>query len=166
MTQETQTRNCPKCGTPVALTPARIKHGRYTCNACSNKVVQMWAENNRERHLASANRRAKAYQARHPERLPTKEQKRNYDRRYHLGWKYGITPEQYDEMLVAQGGCCALCGSSDPQAVFDRFHIDHSHETGRVRGLLCAKCNLGLGSLGDTVESLQRAIDYIKRTGG
>lgn len=65
-------------------------------------------------------------------------------RRYALK-KYGLTPEDYDAMLERQSGRCAICASPDPHSRWGRFHIDHDHETGRVRGLLCHPCNLHLG---------------------
>lgn len=74
---------------------------------------------------------------------------------------YGLTPVQYDELLLAQGGACALCRSTDPQHWSGRFQVDHDHQTDAVRGLLCAPCNGGLGLLGDTPERLQAALDYI-----
>lgn len=62
-------------------------------------------------------------------------------RRAHLKHKFGLTLEQYDELLVAQGNCCAVCGRDF--ASYGRTpHVDHCHDTGRVRGLLCAGCNI------------------------
>jgi len=70
----------------------------------------------------------------------------------------GVTPEQYADMLEAQGGVCALCGGTDPDR---RLAVDHCHETGAVRGLLCFACNTGIGKLGDTAEALYRAWQYV-----
>jgi len=64
---------------------------------------------------------------------------RIYDRQ--IRTKYGITAAQYDEMFKAQGGVCYFCGASTGQR---RLNIDHDHKTGRVRGLLCTTCNVGL----------------------
>lgn len=55
--------------------------------------------------------------------------------------KYGLTPEQYDAMLAAQGGHCAICPATEPGGAGKMFHVDHDHRTGRVRGLLCHACN-------------------------
>lgn len=76
---------------------------------------------------------------------------------------YGLTLEQYDALLASQGGVCACCGSADPAGRSDnnRFHVDHDHRTGKVRGLLCHKCNTGLGMLGDDVEGLTAALAYL-----
>jgi hypothetical protein len=60
--------------------------------------------------------------------------------------RYGITVEQYDEMLAAQGGVCALCGTDQPGGRGEHFSVDHCHKDGHVRGLLCAGCNTNLGA--------------------
>lgn len=68
---------------------------------------------------------------------------------------YGITEEDFNDMWDAQGGRCAICGSSDPA------NIDHCHTTGDVRGLLCHKCNFGIGQFNDNPDLLRAAIDYL-----
>lgn len=82
------------------------------------------------------------------------------NRRAKLKKSFGITVQQYDEMLDAQGGCCALCGSDFPGGR-GRFVVDHCHETGKIRGLLCNLCNVGLGALRDSPQLLQKAIQYL-----
>ena len=72
---------------------------------------------------------------------------------------YGITLEEYNVLLAKQNGHCALC-SAIPNG--RRLHVDHDHETHVVRGLLCRKCNSGLGSLGDNEAGLLRALAYIR----
>lgn len=74
--------------------------------------------------------------------------------------KYGITTLDYEEMLRAQGEACAICRSKDNKG--RRFSVDHDHETGRVRGLLCFKCNTALGQFGDNVPGLNAVIDYLR----
>lgn len=70
-------------------------------------------------------------------------------RRWHLKSRYGITPEQVDEMREAQNGQCAICDIN--LASLKRVHIDHCHDTKRVRGLLCHRCNIRLGGWDDPV---------------
>jgi hypothetical protein len=72
--------------------------------------------------------------------------------------KYGITIVEYQDMWFAQKGCCGICGDFYPGV---RMGIDHDHDTGDIRGLLCTKCNTGLGKLGDDEEGLYRALDYL-----
>ena len=74
---------------------------------------------------------------------------------------YGITLQDYDNMLASQGGGCAICGSKSPGKRFRHFHVDHSHATGKIRGLLCAACNAGIGHLKDSLDLLERAMRYL-----
>lgn len=76
--------------------------------------------------------------------------------------KYGLTVAEYDVMVVAQNGCCAICGSNQPGGA-GRWHIDHCSKTGSVRRLLCTCCNPGLGFFKHDINLLQRAIDYLKK---
>jgi hypothetical protein len=78
--------------------------------------------------------------------------------------KYGLTSAQYDELLKLQDGCCAICKSTHPNT--DRikyFPVDHNHETGKNRGLLCSRCNRAVGLFKDDVKLLQAAISYLER---
>jgi hypothetical protein len=74
---------------------------------------------------------------------------------------YGIDYDQYDEMLAAQNGKCAICPSTEPGGK-GRFHVDHCHTTGKVRGLLCHHCNTMLGLAKDSIQTLEKAIHYLK----
>jgi hypothetical protein len=78
----------------------------------------------------------------------------------HLKQKYGITFSQHQEMIKAQEGKCAICGTVG----IAELAIDHDHNTGRVRGLLCRRCNTGLGCFRDNPRSLKAAIEYLKRS--
>jgi len=75
--------------------------------------------------------------------------------------QYGITIEQYDEMLAAQNGGCAICGEKTPGGRTKNFAVDHCHTTGKVRGLLCTKCNRGLGLFNDRTDLLKLATNYL-----
>ncbi len=70
--------------------------------------------------------------------------------------RYGLTAVDLADRLEQQGGVCALCKKSA------RLHVDHDHQTGQFRGLLCINCNTGLGKLGDSPELLRLAADYIE----
>lgn len=72
---------------------------------------------------------------------------------------YGITLDEYNKMLAHQGGCCAIC----METASSRLHVDHCHSTGKVRGLLCSKCNTGLGAYRDNTELLKAAVDYLEK---
>ena len=73
---------------------------------------------------------------------------------------YGITQEQYDEMMRSQGGQCAICRTEEPGQ--KGWQIDHDHENGNVRGLLCRTCNLSLGYMEDDPKRLEAAAAYLR----
>ncbi len=72
---------------------------------------------------------------------------------------YGITLGQHKQIYEDQEGRCALCGTWTP---YRKIHTDHDHVTNKVRGLLCARCNLGLGHFGDNIEGLRQALEYLE----
>ena len=94
-------------------------------------------------------------------RAVTKEERKKYDMISRNKKRYGITPEQYTELFNKQEGKCAICGKH--QTEFKKaLCVDHNHITGKIRGLLCYKCNTGIGNLNDNIILLQNAINYIK----
>jgi hypothetical protein len=75
--------------------------------------------------------------------------------------KYGITLDDYQEMLAQQEGKCAICGSTEAKNFGDTLVVDHDHATGKVRGLLCGTCNTALGKFRDDPQILRSAICYL-----
>ena len=99
----------------------------------------------------SKKKRAKAmreYRKRQPQRV-----KNTY-----LKKMFGITIQDYDEMLESQNGGCKICGGKDKSF---RLAVDHCHGTGKIRGLLCSKCNRGIGCFKDSTDLLRKAIEYL-----
>lgn len=74
--------------------------------------------------------------------------------------KYDMPIEEWDRRLADQGGCCAICRQPPPQGI--RLTVDHDHDTGAVRGLLCGACNTGIGRLGDDAERVAAAAEYLR----
>ena len=74
--------------------------------------------------------------------------------------RYGLSPNEFDRLTEAQGGGCAVCGS--PESGERNLSVDHNHETGEVRGILCRNCNTGLGCFGDSPELMLEAIAYLR----
>ena len=74
---------------------------------------------------------------------------------------YGITEEVYEQERIKQDYKCFLCGSPEAEQPHGRLHVDHCHETGKYRGLLCNLCNVALGSFKDNVEVIQKAVEYL-----
>lgn len=84
-------------------------------------------------------------------------------RRRALMKTYGLTLEEYEAMLAAQGGVCAICGSAELRGPGKSLPVDHCHDTSRVRGILCGNCNRGIGAFGHDPDKLLAAIAYLQR---
>src|SRR5690242_1736563 len=138
---------CNRCDTEKDLSEFS-KHNstrdglRPYCKPCAVEIAINWQTKNRDRHIAY--RRAV--------RLPSDDPDTRHAR--HIKRLYGLSPDQYREMLEAQGHVCAICGGSDTP----RLSVDHCHQTERVRGLLCRRCNTGLGFFYDDPDLMSRAI--------
>jgi hypothetical protein len=136
---------CPSCYVSIhyAKSPAY--------RASSKMRAKEWVRDNPER--------AKAIQQRKRENAcPVKEKGRVLKR------KYGITIEQFDQMLTAQSGACAICRSLPAQG--KSLHVDHCHSTGRVRGLLCHQCNWYLGKVDSDAALIGRLLRYLEAPNG
>ena len=105
------------------------------CKSCENKEIKAWRENNPDKQ-ALINRRT---------RLKT---------------VYGITPEQYDELLDKQNGCCAICERSQDEFK-TRLAVDHNHSSGEIRGLLCNYCNHRVIGRHKDGELLRKMANYV-----
>lgn len=75
--------------------------------------------------------------------------------------KYGITYDQYLELLDSQGGVCAICSGKERHPTKKNLSVDHCHSTGEVRGLLCGHCNTALGLFKDNVKLIEKAKEYL-----
>ena len=85
-------------------------------------------------------------------------QKLAYQANAHLQRTYGLSTAERDKMIADREGRCDIC-----QRIPDyKLYVDHDHQTGKVRGLLCASCNSGLGLLGDTIVAINAALKYLK----
>lgn len=101
--------------------------------------------------------RQKEYNEEHP-RHPMK------TREYTLMREYGMTLAQYDQMVEDQNGCCKICKLPETTKYKDRvtpLRVDHDWKSGRVRGLLCNRCNTSLGQLRESIPTLENMIEYI-----
>lgn len=153
----TQTRACLECGSPFEYVRVQGMMGQGPGH-CSEEC-------RRKRHLA----RTRCNQTNHRTRLPVEERARRR-RSTHLA-RYKLTPEQYEAMVVAQGGVCAICGSAESKHHSPLLKIDHNRSCcpkdrscGKcVRGLLCSNCNRGLGMFGDNPAVLRAASDYLEQ---
>lgn len=144
-----------------SMTGMRDGH-RNECKRCN-----LDAKANRHRaNPVPARERAKQWKLDNPEREAARQaayrasgRKGVSDRKSYLKRKYGITPEQYDALLAKQEGGCAICGRPPRRDI--ALHVDHEHGTGRIRGLLCFRCNNALGDFDDDHDRLVHALTYL-----
>ena len=97
--------------------------------------------------------------------LDFRKKNKGYQRKYDLKRVYGISQEDYDNMLQLQNNSCKICKTEEPGGKHNKFVVDHCHVSGDVRGLLCTGCNLALGGFRDKIETLLTAIEYLKNKG-
>lgn len=97
----------------------------------------------------------------------TRDARSAYQREWHLNRRFNLTGEEYSALLAEQNGGCAICGGKETHLSRNGkpkdLSVDHDHETGDVRGLLCVNCNRALGYFEDSVVRLQAAISYLQR---
>lgn len=84
-------------------------------------------------------------------------------REYHLKTTYGIEWDEYEALLEKQGGVCAICRRDCRDSAKGVLCVDHDHDTGEIRGLLCSQCNAGLGNLSDNPEVIYAAASYLEK---
>lgn len=150
-------RTCTACGEQKYLTKfhkdKRSSDGRVAqCVDCVALRVAKYRNENKKQVLA----KARECYARN------KHKYRKNRRRWHLENSYGITPEEFEEMVVACGNKCELCGARGQDQHYGVLVVDHNPLTGVVRGLLCRKCNTGLGHFNANIELLAKAIVYLQ----
>ena len=170
------------CGETKALSEfhgrPNTKYGlHHRCKTCSSTAGKVWYKANKERHNAASKAwheaNKKSVLARHKVHYDAnkerekarsrlwRKQNKNHRRSQQLTKKYGITLEDYEWMLENQNHACKICGTIDPSHTSGRMVVDHCHTTGNVRGLLCNRCNTGLGYFKDNPDFLASAIKYL-----
>lgn len=150
-------RACVTCGGMFA--PYRDTH--VACSrAC--RARQPHIRDTTEKYFAREEVRERKNTVR---RVANNPERREINLRRNLA-QYGLTPDMYRAMLAAQGGLCAICGEAPPPdgiKASSRLHVDHDHATGKVRALLCTRCNRGIGYMRDRPDLLRLAAEYIER---
>lgn len=131
---------------------AKARRLRYAKDpAAEVRRVRAWREANPERFHAYQ----RAYKDRNREHI----RRQNRDR--HLLGKYGIVSEEFDLLVLAQMNLCAICLKYFGKSL----HVDHDHRSGKIRGLLCGKCNKAIGLLDDRPQLAESAAKYLHRAG-
>lgn len=124
------------------------------------RYSKLWAYKNPKR----AKERVSKWKLEHSEknRMTNKkwtDNNKDRTRAGHLKRKFGITVSEYQEMFDVQNGKCAICGKDDNGK---SLSVDHNHNTGKVRGLLCRKCNTGIGLFNDNISLIYKAVRYLE----
>jgi len=157
-------KRCKKCDQVKPLNDFYANPGgrdgrRPECKACTSARRKLWYKANRDREID----RVRAWQKdNHAYYLRKQSEYRATSTRDHrsdhLKRKFGLTIEGYNALLGSQGGRCAVCGREPGRS---NLHVDHDHNTGKIRGLLCFRCNGGLGQFKEKPARLLRAADYL-----
>lgn len=127
----------------------------YADVAKRNEYARKWGAKRRAKQTSAQKSAHAIYMQKYYRENP---EKARADR---LSRKFGITPQQYNECFQAQKGCCAICGTHQSK-LRRALNVDHCHETGRNRSLLCDKCNVVLGLFNDDPIRLEKAAAYLR----
>lgn len=146
-------KTCNKCSTSKPLTEYHIKRENrdnlnHTCKDCRSILNRQYRLDNAE----VIKREKKRYRERYPDKIRSKKYMDNF----------GITLEDYDNMLTEQQHKCFICNIHQSQ-LKKRLAVDHCHVTNKVRGLLCSNCNRALGLFKDDIDILNKAMVYLNR---
>jgi hypothetical protein len=180
-------RKCSTCEKTKALTefarsykknktPEMLSFYRYRCKECQRV---RWRERDRERNRTEYFKKRDQSPAK-KEYIKKRDKKRAAEGYYKEKWvntspaerkrharqakyrKYGLTNKEFAEMLKAQDNACAICGRV-PKGREKALAVDHDHDTGKVRSLLCGRCNMGLGYFQDDSALLKKAQAYLRK---
>jgi hypothetical protein len=91
---------------------------------------------------------------------PMSKHRKDYLINYRLNYKFNITIDKYNKILSDQNNCCNICKKHKDEFK-NNLHVDHCHNTGKIRGILCFECNILLGKAKDNINTLNNAIDYL-----
>jgi hypothetical protein len=130
-------KNCLNCKNDFETLSIKVRQGKE--KFCSNDCYKEFRHNNKQDKKV----------------LNCLHQKKN---------KYGLSKEQYNDLYIKQDYKCAICEVKESELKDKRkkLFVDHCHSSNKVRGLLCTRCNTLLGNAKDDIETLKKAIDYLK----
>jgi len=159
-----ETRFCTKCKEDKPLSEFGLNNSRKDglqryCKDCCREYGISWRQRNREKTREDA---ARWYGENRERILASRAENTLQQYNCHIQRTYGITISDYDEILEEQSGGCAICGRT-PEENGKKLFVDHDHETGEVRGLLCNRCNRCIGSFHDDQYLLRSAANYIEK---
>jgi hypothetical protein len=164
-------KTCSRCGATKPLEAFNRRQGvpdgrQGRCSACTTELQRQHRAEHPEQHAEWARgrnadpgyrqrraRQSQEWRRANPDRVA------EHRRRGRLK-AYGLTPEEYEAMSAEQGHACKIC-KQGPVGRGQGLHVDHDHMTGRVRGLLCTRCNLMIGCALDDPKVLEAGVRYI-----
>lgn len=149
--------------------PPQTNVDSKVCPRCSNlKPIEQFGKRPNGKPKGYCRQCESLYQSGYAETPEGRENRRLANSRwtqgnhaYFINYRYGLSAEQYAEMLDKQGGKCAICGATEPGGRDRVWQVDHCHDSNKVRGLLCGLCNRGLGQFRDDADRLRAAADYL-----
>jgi hypothetical protein len=152
-------KHCTKCGEQKPLLDFTKRKSSKDgldlwCKSCKSTSHKNFLLKNKN-YILINRKRAKKWNRENKERRQIIVQKNNYKKRY------GLSVEQKQELINKQDSKCAIC-TNDLKDTHD-VCVDHNHVTGAIRGILCRKCNLGIGHLNDSIEILKSAQKYLQK---
>ena len=163
---------CKLCGAPFVVPPSVAKKRQYCSQKCAISDPDGARKNldkprvHRITNVDVVNRLADC--AKCGPRVAVRQRSDNKKWRCHNGEvanrrarAYGLSEEDSDAILQKQNYSCAICKTKVPRGRHRTFHVDHDHQTGKVRGLLCNNCNIGIGALGDNYDTVLAAANYL-----
>ena len=150
---------CTKCGESKILDDfpinPKMKFNRGSwCRKCSTALNKEWQERTGYKSKPLSREKQREYDRKPERRLAARERR--------LRKNYTLTITEFNELLTSQNKRCAICSSLKAGGKNNQWAVDHDHKTGLVRGILCHKCNRGLGHFDDDVKLLVNAIEYLK----
>lgn len=165
-----KTKKCSCCKRKRVVTDFHLNRAEpdgyaRQCKECRSKARKNCSEEARRSQISSA----VAWQKKNQEAFREYQRQWRRDNAKRLAvsakWsrlkcKYGVTKEGYGRMLAERNGGCHICGRSPPEV---QLHVDHCHESNKVRGLLCGHCNKAIGMFQDDVKRMQEAIEYLMK---
>lgn len=157
---------CSDCGTPVYR--PETKHcikccGKYKPKrVCTKDQLARIKEYKRvyyQQNKIRIDKRNKEYQTKYPEKIQHQRLK------YHLRHKVGLEFEDYQKLLIAQNKKCAICKYVEPDNATStsKLYVDHDHNNGQIRGLLCMHCNAAIGHFKEDLTILRNAVSYMEK---
>lgn len=143
---------CTKCGLEFQTGMKYPKS--WQCKNCRKAVAAIWREKNRDKCRAYA----RDWMRRNP----------IHSHKHKLANRYGITLQEYDSMLEAQNGVCAICGKDETRTDHrtgkpQKLSVDHNHSSGKNRGLLCDACNKVIGQFAEDSRRFRKAAEYLDK---